>query len=112
VTSEPGFLNIYGQAHEHCDAYVVGSRAGLTELRDAIDRVLESGEPHMADASSVDGEGYLTYIVLHEASPWVTLKTFDGRTLDLALPYTGKYYHHPYELVPPDQYRKLYDGRR
>lgn len=103
------YLNIYGQHHEHCDAFIVGSRDGLIALRDAIDMVLWSGEPEQAQTISVDGEGYSTIVVLHEARPWFTIKTFDDRTLDLALPYTGKYYHHVYDLVVPDRYRKFRD---
>ena len=51
------WLHIRGQFSYHCEAYIVGSRVGLTALRDAISAALADGDGE-ATAIANDGEGY------------------------------------------------------
>lgn len=51
------WLHLRGQFTYHSEAHIVGSRAGLTALRDAINSALDSREA-TADVFASDGEGY------------------------------------------------------
>jgi len=89
-TPEPVMLHVYGPYAHHDDAYVVGTRAGLTALRDALSWLLEAQAPGTGagfEAFVADGEGFTLTV-------W--LESEDG--LDAyVLPYTAAY------AVPPPQ---------
>ena len=51
------WLHIRGQFSYHGEAYVVGSKAGLIALRDALNVAIEQGEGE-ATVYANDGEGY------------------------------------------------------
>ena len=74
-----GLLHIYGQRWWHNDAYLVGTRDALTDLRDAITAILESGEPKLVEVFANDGEGY-------EVSVFVVDEEQMAR---MAVPYTN-----------------------
>lgn len=61
ITEEPDHLHIYGQASWHQDAFIIGHRSALIQLRKAIDEAIEHGEKREV-FSPVDGEGYNLYI--------------------------------------------------
>lgn len=103
-----GNLHIYSQEGNHCDAWICGSREALTDLRDAINRALESPEPSTADgfhAYAADGEGYAIFIVPMEEPVFKTL----------GLPYSLEWMErgaHPFSLVDRERYRTIArDGR-
>lgn len=50
-------VHLYGQPIQHMDAHIIGNRAGLEAVRDAIDAALRSGAEE-ALAFAIDGEGY------------------------------------------------------
>lgn len=63
----PHVLHVYAPSCEHDEAYLVGTREGLTKLREAIDRALGARAQHCAsDAiehfSDSAGEGYDVYV--------------------------------------------------
>lgn len=68
-------LHIHAQPAQHDEAYIVGNRAGLLALRDAINQALLTGEattPSSLDGHEVmtaDGEGY-TVTVTCDNSAW------------------------------------------
>lgn len=56
-------LQIYAQALWHEDAYIMGNRAALEGLRDAINHALEGGKPEELNAFvEFDGEGYGVWV--------------------------------------------------
>jgi len=57
-------LNIYGQPMEHMEAEIIGTKEGLEELRDAIDKALRVGEASTGEMLfASDGEGYTVKII-------------------------------------------------
>jgi hypothetical protein len=57
-------LHIYGQASEHCPAWVAGNREGLLRLRDAIDKaILSDGLGKSEVVFCADGEGYTVTVM-------------------------------------------------
>lgn len=57
-------LNIYGQESEHLDAKIVGNKAGLIELQNAIYDAMKQGKATTTMYAS-DGEGYELTIEEH-----------------------------------------------
>lgn len=51
------WLHIIGQYRQHDEAFITGSVAGLTALREAIERAIATGDGE-AEAYARDGEGY------------------------------------------------------
>ncbi len=56
-------LHVYAQSHEHDEAYLIGTRDALVQLREAIDIALSNKARRresvsVADFFSSDGEGY------------------------------------------------------
>jgi len=80
IQDEP-FLHLHAQAQWYGDAYVVGTRKGLEELRAAIDAALTSPN-HSATVSQFanDGEGYQLEVLL---------VAYD-QIMDMACPYTDE----------------------
>lgn len=95
-------LHIYGQGAWHEEADIVGDRAALTALRDAIDRALSEGSAS-TDAMVTDGEGF----------PVVVIRLDDAETLArLPLPYSDEMAYRPgtittVDLVGRDRYLAL-----
>ena len=58
-------LNIYGQKSEHFDAKIVGNKAGLIELQNAIYEAMKQGKATTTMYAS-DGEGYELTIEEHD----------------------------------------------
>lgn len=50
-------LHLYAQGAWHEEAFIVGEEAALIELRDAINKALETGRGHCMPMQN-DGEGY------------------------------------------------------
>ncbi len=106
-------LHIYAQPFEHGEAWVVGTREGLEELRNALNRVLAVASPWpfdtiprdtstSLDAETTDGEGYKTLIVVVDEK-----QLLESDTL---LPYTDCDYisgKPPVELIGMEKYRTL-----
>ncbi|MCM3442684.1 hypothetical protein AB3Z07_02765 [Metabacillus halosaccharovorans] len=97
-------LHIYAQDAWHQEAYIVGNKEGLLELRNAIDEALKSKEA-VANVFPTDGEGYDAYVLLVDENE-------EDKFHSLKLPYTGKNMrfevkfddeevniHHPHVLV-------------
>ena len=64
-------LHVYGQVDQHAPAEIVGNRAALTVLRDAIDAALAGdGAPEVStSAMTADGEGFMVSVLLDDR-PW------------------------------------------
>jgi hypothetical protein len=66
-------LHIYPQYQWHCEAYIVGNTEALTELRDALNRAIESGKAETTGKKDgvfvSDGEGY-DVVVIPVNEPW------------------------------------------
>jgi len=68
-------LNIYGEAYYHCEARIIGNREGLLQLKNTIDKALQSGkattETDVVDNNgdtalfASDGEGYEVKVEMH-----------------------------------------------
>jgi hypothetical protein len=56
-------LHLYAQDGPHDPAAIVGTRAALTTLRDAITAALDTGQPAPANTMTDDGEGYSAVVV-------------------------------------------------
>lgn len=65
------WLHIHGPAVWHDDAYIVGNRAGLEALRDAINVALSKGQSGTTSTRGFtgDGEGFDLYISLAAGDP-------------------------------------------
>lgn len=107
-------LHIYAQAWEHNDAWIVGTREGLTALRDALNRALtnEQTAPAACLQFVTDGEGYTCFIVPNDAD-WQSEKW-----MKLYRPYTDETAKDhrkdedvlsPYQLLGKEAYRRLYE---
>jgi hypothetical protein len=83
----PALLHVYSPRDHHDDAMLVGNKAGLIALRDAVDAAIkgDNGRGH-ADLFTADGEGFELRIAMEDGdwqkSPW----------RDMALPYTVDWY--------------------
>lgn len=79
-------LHIYGQESWHNEAYIVGNKSGLQELKKAIEQALNSGRGETGEHNACiyvnDGEGYKVQIIMNNTN-W--LEPFWKK---LALPYT------------------------
>lgn len=64
--SEMKLLQIYSQPCEHFEAQILGNRAGLRELYDAIGVALNAGcKAHLAnEVFATDGEGYDVEVIV------------------------------------------------
>ena len=76
-------LNIYGQAMEHQESRMVGNKAALEALKDAIDNALSNGKFFLGAVGqplySSDGEGYCIEIKLKPDDWWA--QTLDDEDL-------------------------------
>ncbi len=70
-------VHIYGQPSWHDNAHVIGNRAGLEALRDAINDALRTGA-QQAEVYATDGEGYGIKVV----------ELADAILDEMPLPYT------------------------
>ena len=75
------WMHIYGQPMWHADAAIMGTRAALSALRDAIDKALATGMESRMEAFASDGEGY--HVI-------VSIRSMDGLESE-PLPYTESY---------------------
>jgi hypothetical protein len=76
-------IHIYGQQFFHDDAFIIGTREGLTALRDAINEALEKGRA-VTEVFVNDGEGYDICIALNDSN---CLSPFWNK---LAVPYADE----------------------
>lgn len=80
------WLHVYAQLMEHDDAYVVGTRAGLLALRNAIDTALADDAKATATTECFvgDGEGYsLRVAVISQASaPYLAVPYTDNLAVE------------------------------
>lgn len=72
-------LHVYGPDQWHGETFVVGNRAALKALREALDEALETGSG-LSLAYAADGEGFACGVVLVED---------EGVWEEVALPYHG-----------------------
>lgn len=82
--------HLYGQRYWHDEAYMIGNRIALVELREAIDIALKNGEKRIV-SSSADGEGYELFIKCVEDD-------FDWEEIEL--PYHDRECYVPNEPTP------------
>jgi len=80
-------LHIYAQEQWHGEAYIVGNKGGLLELKKAIEQALSNGSGQTVDEYGVpiyvnDGEGYKVKVTMNNTG-W--LEPF---WVKLAVPYT------------------------
>ena len=83
---DPNLLHIYAQEQWHGEAYIVGNRGGLQELKRAIEQALRNGKGETGRYGTYvcpnDGEGYKVKITMNNTD-WL------GAFWDkLALSYT------------------------
>lgn len=118
IERDPPLLHLYAGPSYHMEGYVVGNRAGLTALRDAINHALEGEDFHNASITpkgegcvfTRDGEGY-EVIVIRQDTSWQ-----GAAWSDLALPYTAEdgrlsildTDHGPDALLAPADQEKLW----
>ena len=57
-------LHIYAQQYYHQDAYIVGNKESLTELRNAINKAIDADSNEQCESSVADGEGYNINIMI------------------------------------------------
>ncbi|MGM0757660.1 MAG: hypothetical protein ACQETN_16145 [Bacillota bacterium] len=93
--------NIYAQQTYHFEACILGNRKGLLELRNAIDRALETGRS-VAHLYPSDFEGYETYIALVDD---------EQRFKKLTTPYVEEYVQED-DAVDPIDMIKEYDAKK
>ena len=71
-------IHLWPGASFHEAGYIVGTRAGLEQLRDGITAALADGKKGTAEVSTSDGEGYDIKITVKE----------EDDLKNIALPYT------------------------
>ncbi|WP_249670444.1 hypothetical protein [Bacillus altitudinis] len=96
-----GLCNIYAQQTHHFEAFILGNKKGLIELRNAIDRALETGSS-VAHVFPSDFEGYETYIALVND---------EQRFEKLITPYVEEYMQEDDAIDPIDIIRE-YDAEK
>ncbi|MEW4100604.1 hypothetical protein Q0N85_16145 [Bacillus altitudinis] len=96
-----GLCNIYAQQTHHFEAFILGNKKGLIELRNAIDRALETGSS-VAHVFPSDYEGYETYIALVND---------EQRFEKLITPYVEEYMQED-DAVDPIDIIKGYDAEK
>lgn len=96
-----GLCNIYAQQTHHFEAFILGNKKGLIELRNAIDRALETGSS-VAHLFPSDYEGYETYIALVND---------EQRFEKLITPYVEEYMQEDDAIDPIDIIRE-YDAEK
>jgi hypothetical protein len=75
------YLHIYAQPFEHQEAFILGDKEALTNLRNAIDKALTNGNNESScQFYTTDGEGYQVLVLCREM------------TDNVALPYTAEDY--------------------
>lgn len=89
----PGVVHVYGQEHEHDDAYIVADVKALELLRDAINTALDAGRGK-AIVTPSDGEGYVIHVVRHDTDridvmkmPYTSYNPNKGRPPESLIPY-------------------------
>lgn len=84
--STQGILHVYSQSTTHDDAVIVGTKASLVALRDAITQAIETGESTFESFVS-DGEGFTCRVKTRE----------EGSSYfnNVALPYTSSFEEFP-----------------
>lgn len=93
--------NIYAQQTHHFEAFILGNKKGLIELRNAIDRALETGSS-VAHLFQSDYEGDETYIALVDD---------EQRFEKLITPYVEEYIQED-DAVDPIDIIKGYDAEK
>lgn len=93
-----GLCNIYAQQTHHFEAFILGNKKGLIELRNAIDRALGS----VAHLFQSDYEGDETYIALVDD---------EQRFEKLITPYVEEYIQED-DAVDPIDIIKGYDAEK
>ena len=85
MPGEPALMHIYGQDVWHAPAWIVGNRAGLEALREAITVALDKPRSE-AIVMAGDGEGYAVQVIRDDRS------FFDQKPgdWDWAVPYTDE----------------------
>lgn len=79
-------VHVHGQKAWHDDVYIVGNRAGLTVLHDAVNRALNNpDETASTEAFVSDGEGF-ELVIIHNDQPWQS-----DSWRRAAVPYTEEY---------------------
>lgn len=79
--SDPALIHFYGQSVPHDSVHIVGNRAGLLLLKEAIDAALLGGRPEM-EVFVNDGEGFNIRALMLD-SAWDAEKW-----TNLSVPYT------------------------
>jgi hypothetical protein len=67
-------LHVYGPAHWHDEAHLVGNRAALEDLKRALEEALASGDD-VSLAYAADGEGFgCTVILVEDDTQWQQIR--------------------------------------
>ncbi|MDI0275201.1 hypothetical protein QGQ84_16615 [Bacillus safensis] len=96
-----GLCNIYAQQTHHFEAFILGNRVGLLELKNAIDKALETGSS-TAKLFPSDYEGYDVYIALVDD---------EQRFKKLTTPYVEEYAQEE-DAVDPIEIIKEYEAEK
>lgn len=96
-----GLCNIYAQQSHHFEAFILGNRVGLLELKNAIDKALETGSSTVTLFPS-DYEGYDVYIALVDD---------EQRFKKLTNPYIEEYAQEE-DAVDPIEIIKEYEAEK
>ncbi|MCM8735932.1 hypothetical protein M5E06_17500 [Azospirillum sp. A1-3] len=97
-------VHLYGQPSWRDDAHIIGNRAGLESLRDAIDKALKTGAEE-AEVFATDGEGYGIQVV----------ELNDAILDDMRPPYTDPEAKEMFDQSWPDVVREFlrdWSGKR
>lgn len=99
-------LHIYPQEFFHGEAWIAGTKEGLTALRDALTRAIDTNEPAATTAFPTDGEGYRVFVLplSKDRMDELRLAYYDVENL-----WKGK---HPYEMVDTDAYIAIMRGEK
>ena len=93
MSPEEDTLHVYSPYAYHGDAYIVGTRAGLSLLRDALNWLLAQSTESTAtgfQSFTADGEGYMLTVLLDTESGMDAY----------VLPYTASYAVDPVQSAP------------
>ncbi|CAM5606044.1 hypothetical protein BSAF29S_04822 [Bacillus safensis subsp. safensis] len=96
-----GLCNIYDQQTHHFEAFILGNRVGLLELKNAIDKALETGSS-TATLLPSDYEGYDVYIALVDD---------EQRFEKLTTPYVEEYVQEE-DVIDPIEIIKEYEAEK
>ena len=94
-------LHLYAQLRNHSDAFIVGDRAALMALKNALEQLLSGDENAVGiNTFTDDGEGYKLIVIETKE-----LRDAQLPYIDTEEPWEGKY---PRELISDAEYGRIH----